>query len=92
MSIIVQRSCASSNRVDDEKIVFSSFTINFTRDQRNTFEDIHRYLHEEDRMTDAEKFDRVRMARTLEEIIDTGIHHLGQLVYDEFTPQRMVNE
>jgi hypothetical protein len=43
-------------------------------------------------MTDAEKFDRVRMTRTLEEIIDTGIHHLARMVYDDITPQRMVNE
>ena len=92
MTVIVQRSCASSNRIDDEKIAFSSFTINLTRDQRNAFEDIHRYLHEEDRMIDAEKFDRVRMVRTLEEIIDTGIHHLARMVYDEIEPQRMVNE
>lgn len=92
MTVIVQRSCASSNRIDAEKIAFSSFTINLTRDQRDIFEDIHRYLHEEDRTVDAEKFDRVRMARTLEEIIDTGIHHLGQLVFDDITPQRMVNE
>jgi len=86
VTVIVQRSCASSNRIDDEKIAFSSFTINLTRDQRNAFEDIHRYLHEEDRMTDAEKFDRVRMVRTLEEIIDTGIHHLARMIYEEIAP------
>lgn len=86
MTVIVQRSCASSNRIDDEKITFSSFTINLTRDQRNAFEDIHRYLHDDD------NFDRVLMVRTLEEIIDTGIHHLARMVYDEITPQRMVNE
>jgi len=86
MTVIVQRSCASSNRIDDEKITFSSFTINLTRDQRDAFEGIHRYLHEENMTIDADKFDRVLMARTLEEIIDTGIHHLARMIYEEIAP------
>ena len=84
--ITIKRSCSSSNRIEDDKIVFNSFTIILTNDQRCSFEDIHRYLHDDD------NFDRVLMVRTLEEIIDTGIYHLGRMVYDEITPQRMVNE
>ena len=87
MTVTVKRSCASSNRVDDDIITFNSFTIILINNQRNAFEDIHRYLHEEDRTIDAEKFDRVLMARTLVEIIDTGIHHLARMVYDEITPR-----
>ena len=77
MSAIVRRSCNSSNRVDDDRIVFNSFIIELSNDHARAFGDIHRYLH------DDEGFDRVLMARTLEAIIDEGIYALMHQVYDE---------
>ena len=70
--IIVKRSCNSSNRVDDDRIVFNSFIIEMTNEQAKKFAAIHKYLH------DDSTFDRVMMARTLEEIIDTGMAHLSK--------------
>ena len=72
MTVIVQRSCASSNRVDDEKIAFNSFSILMTNTHAARFAMIHRYMFDND------KFDRVEMVRTLEEIIDVGMFEMAQ--------------
>ena len=77
MSAIVRRSCNSSNRVDDDRIIFNSFIIDLSNDHARAFGDIHRYLH------DDEGFDRVLMARTLEAIIDEGIQAMIDIMVSE---------
>lgn len=71
MTVIVKRSCNSSNRVEPEKIVFNSFVIEMTNTHAARFEMIHEYLFDD-------RFDRVEMARTLEEIIDAGMYLMAQ--------------
>ena len=73
MSVLVKRSCNSSNRIDDDRVIFNSFIIYMTDMQSDRFKAIHKYLHDDN------GFDRVLMARTLEEIIDTGLAHLSNL-------------
>ena len=77
MSAIVRRSCNSSNRVDDDRIIFNSFIIDLSNDHARAFGNIHRYLH------DDEGFDRVLMARTLEAIIDEGIQAMIDIMVSE---------
>ena len=77
MSAIVRRSCNSSNRVDNDRIIFNSFIIELSNDHAKAFGDIHRYLH------DDEIFDRVLMARTLEAIIDEGIQAMIDIMVSE---------
>ena len=76
MSITVRRSCNSSNRVEDDRVIFNSFIVDMTDIHAETFIAIHKYLH------DDSGFDRVMMTRTLEEIIDTGLAYLGKVAED----------
>ena len=69
--ITVKRSCNSSNRVEPEKIVYNSFIIEMTNTHAARFAMIHEYLFDD-------KFDRVEMARTLEDIIDEGMFAIAQ--------------
>ena len=69
--ITVKRSCASSNKVESDKIVFNSFVIEMTNTHAARFAMIHEYLFDD-------KFDRVQMARTLEEIIDAGMYLMAK--------------
>jgi len=77
MSVLVKRSCSSSNRVEDHRVIFNSFIVDMTDIHAETFIAIHKYLH------DDSEFDRVMMARTLEEIIDTGLAYLGKVAEDD---------
>ena len=70
--ITVKRTCASSNRIDDDKIVFNSFNIEMTNTHAVRFAMIHKYMFDND------KFDRVEMVRTLNEIIDVGMYEMAQ--------------
>ena len=70
--IIVKRSCNSSNRVDDDKIVFNSFIIEMTGHHAKRFAALQKWMMDDD------KFDRVLMARMLENIIDEGLFTLNQ--------------
>ena len=81
--IIVKRQCNSSNVVDEDRVIFNSFTVQLTNEASEKFKAIHKYLHDDD------GFDRVLMARTLEEIIDNGLCYLNVL---SKTPQEEVVE
>ena len=74
--ITVKRSCNSSNRVEPERIIFNSFVIEMTATHATRFASIHKYLFDD-------RFDRVQMACTLEDIIDIGLFEMIQNIKHE---------
>ena len=87
--ITLKRSCSSSIReFPNDKYVFADFTIIIDKHHYDHFKDIAEFNNPEPDKMPSSEF----IKRTLEDIIDSGIYHMSENVYDEIEPKRMVNE